>query len=64
MLYNLALRLRVKYSIPTFPGDQLPGQAAESLAVLRGANTQIAQLVMPGDLLSGQQYNIFSDRMY
>ena len=64
MMLNLALRLRPKYSIPTFPGDPLPGLAKESLQVLREGNTAIAQLVVPNDLLSGQQYNIFSDRMY
>lgn len=62
MLYNLALRLRPKYRIPTFPGDPLPGLAKDSLNVMRGANVQIARLVMPGGLSGGDQYNIFSDR--
>ena len=64
MLYNLALRLRPKYGIPTYPGDMIPGLAKDSLAVLRGSNTQIARLHMPGDLVRPQLYNIFSDRMY
>lgn len=64
MMYNLALRLRPKYGIPTMPGDQLPGLAKDSLAVLRDSNAQIARLHMPGDLVRPQLYNIFSDRMY
>lgn len=64
MMLNLALRLRPKYGIPTYPGDLLPGFAKDSLDVLRRVNKRISQLVMPNDLLSGQQYNIFSDRMY
>ncbi len=63
MLYNLALRLRPKYGIRSGPGDGLPGLAKNSLNVLRGANTQIARLVMPQGLLSGSQYNIFSDQI-
>ena len=63
VLYNLALRLRPKYRIGSFPGDQLPGLARDSLGVLRGANTQIAALSMPGGLLEHSGgYNIFSDR--
>jgi hypothetical protein len=64
VLANLALRLRSKYGLPTFPGDLLPGRAKETLQTLRKANTRITSLVMPNDLLTGQQYNIFSDRMY
>lgn len=64
MLYNLALRLRPKYGLGTWPGDPLPGLAADSLNVLRGANTQIGRLVMPGMLLRPGIYNIFSDRSY
>ena len=61
---NLAVRLRPKYGIVSFPGDPLPGLAKDALATLRKNNRQITSLVMPNDLLSGQQYNIFSDRMY
>lgn len=64
ILYNGAMRLRVPKRISSFPGDPLPGLAKDSLNVLRGANTQIARLVMPGGLLSGNQYNIFADRFY
>lgn len=64
MVLNLALRLRPKYGIQTFQGDQLPGLAKDSLNVLRGSNVQIAQLALPGELARDQLYNIFSDRMY
>lgn len=64
MMYNLAIRLRPKYSIPGSPGDPLPGLARDSLNVLRGANAQIARLTMPPGLLRGGLYNIFSDRNY
>lgn len=64
MLYNLALRLRVRYSIPAFPGDMLPGLAKDSLAVLRGANTQIARLQMPTELKRDGLYNVYSDQSY
>lgn len=64
MVQNLGLRLRPKYGIVASPGDALPGLARDALATLRKANTRIASLEMPNDLLTGQQYNIFSDRMY
>mgnify|MGYP001582719541 CR=1 FL=1 len=65
MLYNLAIRLRPKYQLPTWPGDPLPALAKDSLNVLRGANTQIAALRYPGDLQAGRHnYNIFNDKYY
>lgn len=64
MLYNLALRLRPKYGLGTFPGDQLPGLAKDALATLRGANTAIARLVTPAELDRDGIYNIFSDQTY
>lgn len=64
ILYNTALRLRIPYQISTFPGDPLPGMARESLAVLRGPNTQIAKLRMPTSIMRRGLYNIFSDRPY
>ena len=64
ILYNLALRLRPVYQIPGYPGDPLPGLAKNSLATLRGANTQIARLKMPAGLIRPGVYNIFSDRNY
>lgn len=63
MVYNLAIRLRPRYGIMTFPGDPLPGMAKDALNVLRGANTAIAALNLP-DLGRPGLYNIFSDRMY
>ncbi len=64
IMFNLALRLRGVFSITTFPGDMLPGQAKESLNVLRGPNTQIAQLQLPVALKRRAIYNIFSDQSY
>lgn len=64
ILYNLALRLRPKYQIAGFQGDILPSLAKDSLNVLRGANTAIARLQMPGGLARDGIYNIFSDRSY
>jgi hypothetical protein len=61
ILYNLALRLRPKYGIPTPPGDQLKALAKESLDVLRQSNSAIAELQMPGALQRGKAYNIFGD---
>lgn len=62
MLYNLAMRLRPKYRMGTYPGDSLPGMAKDSLAVIRGPNTQVAKLRMPSTLRRRGLYNIFSDR--
>src|SRR5207245_323136 len=64
MVLNLAMRLRTKYGIRTMPGDLLPGLAKDSLNTLRGANTNIARLQMPADLIRNGSYNIFSDRTY
>lgn len=64
LLYNLAIRLRPKYRLGTYPGDHLPGMAKDSLAVLRAGQTQIAKLRMPSTLRRRGLYNIFSDRPY
>jgi len=64
IMYNLAIRLRPTFQIPTFPGDPLPGLANDALAVVRGPNTQIASLVMPAQLTRPGVYNIFSDQNY
>ena len=64
ILYNLALRLRNYFRIPTYAGDSLKALAKSSTNVLRGANTQIARLNMPTELVRGGIYNIFSDRTY
>lgn len=62
MLYNLAIRMRARYNIPSFPGDALPGLAKNSLATVRGANTAIARLQtdVPARDQRGS-YIIFSD---
>lgn len=62
MLYQGALRARSWKRIPSFPGDPLMGLAKDALNVLRGANTQIAQLQSPPGLSRGNQYNIFNDQ--
>jgi len=62
MLYNLAIRLRPKYRLGTYPGDHLPGMARDSLAVLRAGQVQVAKLRMPNTLRRRGLYNIFSDR--
>lgn len=61
---NLALRLRSKYGKGSFPGDTLPDRAKGCLKVLRGANTQIAALGMPGTLIRPGIYDVWSDRYY
>jgi hypothetical protein len=63
ILYQLAMRMRSYYQISTYPGDQLPILAKNALATLRGANTQIARLVLP-NFNRDKQFNIFSDRFY
>lgn len=64
MLYNLAVRLRPKYRLGTYPGDPLPGMARDSLSVMRLPGTQITKLRMPSTLRRRGLYNIFSDRPY
>lgn len=64
IIYNLALRLRHKYGIGSYPGDQLPEQAKVALAVVKGSNAQIAALRMPTPLTRPGIYNIFSDQSY
>jgi hypothetical protein len=61
---NLAMRLRARFGIRTYPGDVLPGQAKSSLRTLMNSNVAIPELVMPRDLpgvTGGSGYNIFSD---
>lgn len=64
MLYNLALRLRSAFQIPSYLGDELPGQAKAALDIIKGANVQIAALGMPAQLTRPGLYNVFSDRNY
>ena len=64
MMLNLAIRLRPKYRMGTYPGDPLPGMAKDSLSVLRSGNAQITRLRMPNAIRRRGLYNIFSDRPY
>ena len=64
IVYNLAMRLRPKYGIGSYPGDALPGLARDGLAVLRKGNTAIPNLAMPATLARPGIYDIFSDRNY
>lgn len=62
MVTNLAMRLRTRYGIKSFPGDTLPGQAKESLKAIKDSNSAIPRLAMPMDFnRAGGSYNIFSD---
>jgi hypothetical protein len=58
---NLAVRLRMAYDLPDKP--VLSGLARNSLKVIRDANAQIPQLVMPTDLTRNGIYNVFSDQI-
>jgi len=64
MVTNLALRLRQKYGIPSFPGDTLQAQAKDALATIRGANTAISRLRTQRELVRNGIYNVFSDQFY
>jgi len=64
VLFNLALRNRPRYGIPSFPGDELPALAKDALNCLRGPNTQIAALTLPDEITRPGIYNIFSDTNY
>jgi len=66
LFYNVILRLGVRYPIARDQTmldqwETVKALAKDSLNVLRGANTQIASLTMPGDLVRGGAYNIYSD---
>lgn len=64
IISNLALMLRPKYGLGTYPGDMVPILAKNGLKILRGSNTAIARLNLPADLNRSEIYNIFSDRNY
>jgi len=64
MVSNVAIALRPKYGIGTFPGDLLPIQARKSREVIRKGSTQIKNLTMPGELVRTGNYNIYSDQTY
>jgi len=66
LFYNLVLRLGVRYPISRDQTmldqwETVKGLAKDALNVLRGANTQIASLTMPPDLVRRGAYNIYSD---
>lgn len=62
LVSNLALRMRARFGIGTYPGDELPRIAKSALDTIKGANTQIARLQLPQLTYGGSGYNIFSDR--
>jgi hypothetical protein len=57
--WNLTVILRSAYDLPPKPGDI--AFAKDSLNIIRGSNTQIARLQMPGELLRPGIYNPYSD---
>jgi hypothetical protein len=58
---NLTLRLWPAYKQP--PDATIVALAKDALNVIRGANTQIARLVMPTDLVRPGIYNPYSDQI-
>lgn len=60
--YNLAVRLRPLYQLPAEP--QIIQLAKLALNTIKNANAQIPALQMPGDLIRGSNYNIYSDTQY
>lgn len=61
---NLALAVRPKYGLGTYPGDMVPLMAKNGLKILRKGNTAIPDLKIPPELVRPSLYNIFSDRSY
>lgn len=59
--WNLAARLRPAYQLP--PDPSVTAFAETSLNTLRKANTQIARLTMPSDLVRPGIYNPYSDQI-
>lgn len=57
--WNLVVILRSAYDLPPKPADI--AFAKNALNVIRGGNTQIARLRMPGELLRPGVYNPYSD---
>ena len=60
---NLAVVLRARYGLATWPGDPLPMRAKNSLATIRGGNTAISTLSMPVGIPRRRNYNIFNDEI-
>ena len=59
---NLAMSLRPKYGLGTFPGDMVPQMAKNGLSILRKGNTAIASLDMPPGIVRSGLYSIYSDQ--
>lgn len=60
LIYNLAARLRASYQLP--PDPFIVQMATDSLAVIKGVNTQVPRLGMPSGVAGkGGRYNIYSD---
>jgi hypothetical protein len=62
VMYNLAGRLRPHYQLP--PDPSITALAKASLNTVRGANTQIATLLMPAGLHRAGNYNVITDQAY
>lgn len=62
LLYNLAVRLKISYQMPSDPA--LVALAQDAVNVLRGANAQVPRLRVPTSLVRGGLYNIYSDQTY
>lgn len=60
--YNLAARLRPLYQLPPDPG--IVQLAKLALNTIKNANAQVPAMEMPGDLIRGSKYNIYSDQSY
>lgn len=59
---NLCVRLAPVYQVSAAP--ETIALAKASLATIRGANTQIPRLRMPGHLVRPSLYNVYSDQSY
>lgn len=64
MLYQLAIRLRSKYSIPKGVNPDLDNLAKDAMVVVRGSNVAIARLQPDVPVGNMGLYNIYSDRNY
>jgi hypothetical protein len=57
--WNLTVILRTAYDLPPKPVDV--AMAKNALNIIRGSNSQIARLQMPGELVRSGRYNPYSD---
>lgn len=60
--FNLARRLRQSYGKGLRPDPELNRLATDALDIIKQANIQIPQLMMPAALVPGSGYNILSDQ--